>query len=57
MPPSLDVIRMDVEPASKQFSISSLRAEAGLWMILREYVSVEPYSGNDENMPLRQRSY
>lgn len=39
MPPSLTVMRMKVEPASRLFSINSLRAEAGLWMIL-EYISL-----------------
>ena len=33
IPPSLTVIRIEVAPASRLFSISSLRAEAGLWMI------------------------
>lgn len=32
-PPSLTVIRMDVEPASRLFSSSSLRADDGLCMI------------------------
>ena len=33
MPPSLMVMRIDVAPASRQFSSSSLSAEAGLCMI------------------------
>ena len=32
-PPSLIVTRIEVEPASRQFSMSSFRAEEGLWMI------------------------
>jgi len=35
MPPSLTVTRRDVAPASKQFSSSSLRADAGRCMILK----------------------
>jgi hypothetical protein len=34
-PPSLRVILIDVEPASREFSRSSLIAFAGRWMIWR----------------------
>ena len=35
IPPSLIVTRMEVERASKQFSMSSFKAEEGRWMIYR----------------------
>lgn len=43
MPPSLTVIRIDVDPASRLFSSNSLRADEGLCMILFE----RKFSGDD----------
>lgn len=41
-PPSLSVTRMEVEPASREFSISSLMALAGRWMIFAYQPMIPP---------------